>query len=147
MRIAILVSALALMTTTSAVAADKIGETCSGTETVQVGTQPPKTARYALTFSANLKTKSYCYDTCRRDQTYAISDVASDPIKLADLDADDGQAGSQKRLITFDRRSGTLTDSQVIQLGALGKAVRHATAKCHPSAFHQPAPLPEFEKY
>jgi hypothetical protein len=146
MKIAVLASALALAWATSAAAADRMGETCSGTETVQVGTQPPKTEPYALTFSADLTTKSYCYDTCGPDQTYAISDAASDPIRLADFDADDGQEGSQTRLIEFDRRSGTLTDDQSMNLGFLGKVVRHATARCSASTFHQPAPLPKIGK-
>jgi hypothetical protein len=146
MTIAILAFALMSTGSTAAVATNKIGETCNGTETVQIGTQAPKVVPYSLTFSADLTAKSYCYDRCGPDQTYPISDSTSNPIKLADLNADDGQVGGQKRRIRFDRRSGTLTDSQSMNLGALGKVVRHATARCRASAFTQPAPIPSLKR-
>lgn len=141
MKIAFLACAFALTVPASAMAADQFGETCSGTETIQAGSQPPKTEPYSLTFSADLKAKSYCYDRCGPDQTFIISDSSSNTIKLADLNADNGQVGSQKRSIIFDRQSGKLTDFQLMNLGALGKVIRHATAQCHPSVFHEPASL------
>jgi len=138
---------LALTSSNSANAADKFAEICSGTETLQVGTQPPKKLPYTLTFSADLTTKSYCYDVCDPDQAYAISDSSSQPIKLSDFDDDDRQTGGQRRLITFDRRSKILTDFWVLNAGGLGTVVKNATATCRASAFHQPAPLPNLERH
>jgi hypothetical protein len=140
-KIAILVCSVALAVPTSAISADQFGETCSGTETIQVGSQAPKTEPYSLTFSADLKTKSYCYGQCGPEETYVISDSTSNPIKLADINAADGQVGDQKRSIVFDRQSGKLTDFQFMNLGALGQMTKRATAQCHPSAFHEPASL------
>lgn len=133
MKLAILVSALALAGPTTSLAADRIGEACSGTETVQVGTQAPTTVPYALTFSADLSAKSYCYDKCGPDQSYAIGDSGSDPVKLADMDH-----GGQTRLITFDRRTGVLSDYQSFDAG-LGRIVRKASARCRSATFHEPA--------
>lgn len=141
MKIAVLACVVALTVPTSAVAADQFGETCSGTETIEVGTQPPKTGPYSLTFSADLKTKSYCYGPCGPEETYVISDSTSNPIKLADINPDNGQVGGQKRSIVFDPQSGKLTDYQFMNLGGLGGVTKRATAQCHPSAFHEPASL------
>lgn len=135
MKLAILASALALVGSPPAYAADKIGESCSGTETVQIGSQAPQTVPYAITFSADLAAKAYCYDKCGPDQTYAISDSTPALVKLADLDR-----GSQKRRMTFDRRSARLTDYQAFDAG-LGPVVRNATATCRAAPFHEPAPL------
>lgn len=137
MKLAIFASTLALIGSTSAYRIDKIGESCSGTETLQIGTQAPLTVPFALTFSADLSAKSYCYDRCGPDQTFAISDNTSDPIKLADLD----HAG-QTRAMTFDRRSGMLTDYENFD-GGLGRVVRKALARCRAVAFRQPAALPQ----
>jgi len=124
--------ALVSIGSTSAFAADEIGERCAGTEAVQVGTRLPQTRPYSLDFSADLANKSYCYDKCLREQTYAISDAASNPIKLADLDQ-----GGQTRRLTFDRNRSVLTDYQVIT-ARLIKVVRNASATCQAAKFHQP---------
>lgn len=127
-------SVLMLIGSTSAYGADKIGESCSGTEAVQIGAQAPKIVPYSLVFSADLTAGSYCYDKCGPDQTYAISSSTADSIKLADMDG-----GGQKRLIVFDRRSAELTDYQVINV--LERVVRNAKATCVAAAFREPAPL------
>lgn len=127
---------LAVLLSTPAFGQDRIGETCSGTETIEAGTSAPKTVPYSLTFSMDLKSGYYCYAECKPEQTYAISDRLSDPIKLADV-----HAGSQARLTTFSRKSRLLADDQVIQV--LGTMKRSARATCQPSAFHEPTPLPE----
>jgi hypothetical protein len=132
MKLIALALVLVSIESTSAFAADEIGERCTGTETVQVGTQPPRTLAYSLNFSADLVRKSYCYDKCRREQTYAISDATSNPMKLADLDR-----GGQTRRLTFDRDTSVLTDYQVIAAGPV-KVVRNASAKCRAAKFHQP---------
>lgn len=132
MKLVALAVALVSIGSTSAFAADKVGERCAGTETVQVGTQPPRTLAYSLDFSADLASKSYCYDKCRREQTYAISDATSNPIKLADLDH-----SGQTRRLTFDRNRSVLTDYQVITAGSI-KVVRNASATCQAAKFHQP---------
>lgn len=132
MKLIALVLVLVSIESTSAFAADQIGERCTGTETVQVGTQPPRTLAYSLNFSADLVSKSYCYDKCRREQTYAISDATSNPLKLADLDR-----GGQTRRLTFDRDTSVLTDYQVVAAGPV-KVVRNALAKCRAAKFHQP---------
>jgi hypothetical protein len=133
MKLVILVSALALCGASSASASDQFGEICTGTETVQVGTQAPKSVPYTLTFSADLRAGSYCYDKCGSDQTYIVSNSSSDPVKLADL-----SSGGQERMLTFDRRNAVLTDYQSFDAG-LGRIVRKASAQCRPAAFHQPA--------
>ena len=126
--------ALATLVSTSAWGQDRIGESCSGTETVEVGASAPKVVPYFLAFSANLLTGYYCYAQCRPEQTYAINDRLSDPIKLADV-----HRGNQTRLITFSRKAGTLTDDQVLQL--FGTVRRSARATCRAAAFHEPTPL------
>ncbi len=131
----VLVAALAMMTG-AANAADRFGETCRGTETVRVGDQPARTLPYALAFSADLAAGTYCTAGCGRDQSYAIADPRSQPIRLADLD----RAG-QIRHLTFDRASARLTDEQSFDPG-LGKVVRHASATCTPAPFHAPAARP-----
>ena len=115
----------------------RIAEACSGTETVQIGTQPAKTVPYAITFSADLAGKRYCYDACGKDQTYPISDPLSQPIKLADLDR-----GNQVRRITFDPATATLSDYQVFDAG-LGKVTRQALGTCKPAEFHAPWTSPQ----
>lgn len=132
MKLTAMALALVSIGPTSVFAADRVAERCSGTETVQVGTQPPQTLAYSLNFSADLVRKSYCYDKCRREQTYAISDATSNPMKLADLDR-----GGQTRRLTFDRDASVLTDYQVIAAGPV-KVVRNASAKCRAAKFHQP---------
>lgn len=134
MRYALFAFALAALGATAASGPDQFGESCSGTETVQVGANAPKVVPYALKFSADLAAGYYCYAQCKPQQTYAIKDHTSDPIKLADL------RGNQDRLLTFDRRTAVLTDHQVIRL--LGVTTRNAKAICRPAAFHKPTPLP-----
>jgi hypothetical protein len=125
-----LIAALAI--TEASVPSGTIAEACSGTETVQIGAQPAKTVPYSLTFSADLKGGSYCYDACGKDQTYPIADPGARPIKLADLD----RAG-QVRHLTFDPATSTLMDYQVFDAG-LGKVTRQALGSCKPAAFHAP---------
>ncbi|HWU74740.1 MAG TPA: hypothetical protein VN137_14750 [Sphingomonas sp.] len=132
MKLVVLAVALVSLGSTSALAADQVGERCTGTETVQVGTQPPRTIAYSLNFSVDLASKSYCYDKCLPEQTYAISDATSNPLKLADLDR-----GGQTRRLTFDRNKSVLTDYQVIA-GGLVKVVRNASATCQAAKFHRP---------
>ena len=127
--------ALVFLASTPVFGQDRIGATCSGTETIDPGTGIPKVVPYSLTLSINLKTGYYCYAECRPEQTYAISNRSSDPIKLADV-----HGGSQTRLTTFSRKSRLLTDDQVIQV--LGTVKRSAKATCQPSAFHEPTSPP-----
>ena len=134
MRLAIFALVLAIFGSTSTNAQDRIGESCIGTETIQVGANVPKVVPYALKFSADLAAGYYCYAKCRPEQTYAITDPKSDPIKLADV-----HGGNQTRLITFDRITAIFTDYQVVRL--LGSTTRTAKATCRATAFHQPAPL------
>ena len=135
MRHAIYAVALAILGSTSAYGQDHIGESCSGTETIQVDANEPKIVPYTLTFSADLATGYYCYAECKPEQTFAIKDATSDPIKLADL-----HVSSQTRSITFDRRTAILTDHQIIRL--LGTTTRNAKATCRAGPFHKPTPLP-----
>jgi hypothetical protein len=138
MKLAVIPCALALLAATAAHATDDIGEACTGTETLKIGTQPERTVPYALTFSADLTAGSYCYGKCGPDQTYPIASSASDPIKLADLDK-----GGQVRHITFDRRSSVLIDEQRYDAGLIGPIVRNASAVCKAAPFHEPARLPK----
>lgn len=126
---------LATMGSTSAYGQDHIAERCSGTETIQVGAEAPRTAPYTLTFSADLAAGYYCYAECKPEQTYRIKDRASDPIKLADT-----SSGLQIRQITFDRKTAVLTDRQVLTV--LGTVKRDAKAACRPAFFRKPTPLP-----
>lgn len=132
MKLIALALALVSIGPTSVFAADQVAERCTGTESVQIGMQPPRTLAYSLNFSADLARKSYCYDKCRRAQTYAISDATSNPLKLADLDR-----GGQSRRLMFDRDTSVLTDYQIIAAGPV-KVVRNASAKCRAAKFHQP---------
>jgi hypothetical protein len=135
MRYALYAFALVVLGPTSAYGQDQFGESCSGTETVQAGTSAPQVVPYAITFSADLAAGYYCYAACTPQQTYAIKDPVSDPIKLADV-----SGGNQDRLLTFDRRNAVLTDHQTIRL--LGTTTRNAKAICRPAAFHKPMPMP-----
>lgn len=112
---------------------DRFGETCSGTETVTIGSQPPRTLPYTLAFSADLGVRRYCYDACGAGQSFAIADATTTPIRLADLDR-----GSQSRHLFFDRAAQTLTDDQSFDAG-LGLVTRHAKASCHEAPFTAPA--------
>lgn len=135
MRYAFCALALLALGSTSAAGQDQFGESCSGTETIQVGANAPKVVPYALKFSADLAAGYYCYAECKPQQTYAIKDQMSDPIRLADV-----RGGNQSRLLTFDRRTAALTDHQTIRL--LGITTRDARATCRSAAFRKPAPLP-----
>ena len=134
MRCAVGILALAAFGSSTAYAQDRIGEICSGKETIQIGASPPKVAPYSLTFSADLVTGYYCYAECKPTQTYRIKDRTSDPIKLADLH-DKGQT----RVITFDRRQETLTDYQNMQV--FGAFIRNAKATCRAATFREPTSL------
>ena len=133
MRYEVWAIALAMLGSQPAYGQDEVGETCSGTETVQLGVDAPKVVPYTLTFSADLASGYYCYAECRPDQTYAIKDSKSDPIKFADLNA-----GSQTRLITFDRKISVLKDYQVFTV--IYTVRRNARATCRPAPFHKPTP-------
>ncbi|MET0246013.1 MAG: hypothetical protein ABW182_04620 [Sphingomonas sp.] len=132
MKPALVVAALALAGSTPAIAADRIGERCTGTETLQVGAKPPTRVPYTFSFSADLTAGTYCYDRCGADQSYRISDARSNPVKLSSV-----HRGGQERLLTFDRRTATLSDDQRFESG-LGRIVRMARATCVPAAFHEP---------
>lgn len=134
MKLIALAGALAWIAATPTHAADRIGETCSGTETVRVGVEAPRSFPYSITFSADLARKTYCYGDCRPDHTYPIADSTSVPIKLANLDSD-----GQKRMLLFDPRSGALTDDQ--KFHALDWVTRKARATCKAAPFHEPAVL------
>lgn len=135
MRYALCAFALVTLGATTASGQDQFGESCNGTETIQVGTNAPQVVPYAITFSADLAAGYYCYAACTPQQTYAIKDPMSDPIKLADV-----REGNQDRRLTFDRRNAVLTDHQTIRL--LGITTRSAKAICRPTAFHKPTPMP-----
>ena len=139
MKLIVLAFTLVSIGSTPAFASDKVSESCTGSETVQVGGQAPKTLPYSITFSADLSTKSYCYDKCGPGQTYPISDVTSEPIKLADLDA-----GGQTRRLIYDRNRSVLTDYQIIALGPI-RVVRNASARCKAAKFQQPWTDPKSE--
>lgn len=134
MRHAICAFSIAILGSTSAYGQDQFGERCNGTETIQVGAGVSEVIPYALTFSADLATGYYCYAECKPEQTYAIRDSISDPIKLVEV------RGSQSRLMAFDRKTAILTDHQTI--GLLGNVERNAKATCRAAAFHKPTPLP-----
>ncbi|WP_067733390.1 hypothetical protein [Novosphingobium naphthalenivorans] len=114
----------------------QFGESCSGSETVKVGTAAPKTLPYHLDFSADLALDSYSYGQCLPNQSYRIADPASHPLKLADLD----RAG-QVRHIAFDRAAGRITDYQIFD-SPLGRIERKASGTCKPAPFH---PVPQAE--
>ena len=119
---------------TPVLAEQTFGETCTGTEIVQIGAQNPKTLPYNLTFSADLKGRAYCYGPCGKDQSFQITDAAAVPIRLADLD----NAGQVRRL-TFDPRTSTVSDYQVFKAG-MAVVTRRASATCEKSVFHAPSP-------
>lgn len=131
MRYAVCAFALAALGSTSASAQDQFAESCTGTETVQFDTNAPMVVPYTITFSADLAAGYYCYAECSPQQTYPIKDRASYPIKLADT-----QTPEQDRLITFDRKTATLTDYQIIRV--VGTTIRNAKATCLTAAFHKP---------
>jgi hypothetical protein len=121
-------------TVTPALAQPKIAEICTGSETIQIGSQSPTTAPYSLTFSADLDARSYCYGPCGREQSYPISDAESKPIKLTDF-----RRGDQIRLLTFDLQTSKVADYQVFNAG-LAMITRRASGVCVASAFHPPFP-------
>ena len=71
---------------TAVAGASQFGESCVGTEIVQVDGQPAKNLPYSLVFSVDTKRKLYCYGECLEGQTYSVSDPLSSPMKLADID-------------------------------------------------------------
>lgn len=131
MKLIVLVFALAAGSA-PAFASDNVSESCTGTETVQVGAQQPTTLPYSLYFSADLASKSYCYDKCTQAETYQISDARSNPIKLAELNA-----GVQTRRLIYDRNTSVLTDYQIITTGPI-TTVRNASATCKAAKFQEP---------
>ena len=135
MRYAVVAFAIAIVGSTSAYAQHHIGEICSGKETIQVGTNAKRIFTYKLNFSADLASGYYCYADCKPEQTFPIKDRTSDPIKLTDL-----SAGTQTRKMTFNQKTGILTDYQTYTVLATTK--RSVRAACRPAAFHQPTPLP-----
>jgi hypothetical protein len=80
MKYALCAFALATMGSTSAYGQDQIAESCSGTETIQVGENATRVVPYTLTFSADLAAGYYCYADCRPQQTYRIDDRTSNQI-------------------------------------------------------------------
>ena len=129
------VFALALFGPNAVYGQDQLGETCNGTETVSINGGASKVHPYTLDFSVDLATGYYCYAECKPDQTYAIKNRNSDPIKLGDTNG-----GPYERLITFDRKTSTLTDHQIIKL--VGRIETVYSATCRTSTFHEPTPLP-----
>lgn len=131
MKLIILVITLAAGST-PALASDDISESCTGTETVQVGVQQPMTVPYSIYFSADLANRSYCYDKCTEAQTYPISDGGSNPIKLAEL-----KTSVQTRRLVYDRDRSVLTDYQIITTGPI-RIERNASANCKAAKFTEP---------
>lgn len=134
MKSVVLVLPLVLVLT-GAASPDRFGEICSGSETVTVGSQPPRTLPYDLSFSADLAAGRYCYDKCGPAQSFAIANAHAAPIRLADLD--DGPR--QSRHLVFDRAAQALTDDQSLDAG-LAIVKRHARAQCHAALFTAPTP-------
>jgi hypothetical protein len=108
------------------------GQICSGTETVQIGAQPPQTMVYTIALSIDLAARRYCYATCGREQTYPIADSTSAPLKLADFDT-----AAQRRRTLLDRNTAQLSDDQRIVMGPI-VVVRHAIATCQAGPFKEP---------
>ena len=108
----------------------QFGESCRGSETIRIGTAPPRTVPYKLDFSADLALGAYCYGQCLPSQTYRIADPASHPLKLADRDL-----AGQVRHIAFDRATGRITDYQVFD-SPLGRIERNAGGTCKAAPFH-----------
>jgi hypothetical protein len=114
-------------------APDRIAETCHGSEIITTVGKGPTRAPFAVDFSADLKSGYVCYGDCKPAKTFAIkTGQISNPIVLAAVNGP-----SQSRSITFDRRTSTLVDRQVIKL--LGSIKREAVASCRPMAYRQPA--------
>lgn len=134
MRPVLLLPSLCLVLTAAAPpSATRIGLVCSGPETVRSGQGAPTQARYDLTLSIDLDRKLYCYGACGREQSFAMKDAASMPLKLADV-----ETPSQSRHLLFDRASMMLSDDQRISLAALPAVERHARISCQPAPFHEP---------
>lgn len=133
MKVALFFIALMLPISASAASPDKFAETCVGTEMILAENVPPKTVPYSITFSVDLASGYYCYAECKPQQTYKISDPASNPIKLADV-----RGGPWIRLMTFDRKSETLTDHQVTNVLTRVEGLSKAT--CRAATFQQPSP-------
>lgn len=122
---------------TAVAGASQFGESCVGTEIVQVDGQPAKNLPYSLVFSVDTKRKLYCYGECLEGQTYSVSDPLSSPMKLADIDV-----GVQVRHITFDRVSSKIADYQVID-AKVWKLTRRASGTCKPAPFRSPRGQPD----
>jgi hypothetical protein len=123
-----------MLLATPALAASTFGEVCSGSEVLQVGSQPARTVPYHLEFSADLQTRSYCYGACGKNESYPISDPTSKPIVLTNI-----HVGSTVRYLTFDPQTSRVEDYQSIDAG-LVVVKRQASASCTAAAFHEPAP-------
>jgi hypothetical protein len=89
---------------------------------------------YKVRLSIDLMHGTYCYDRCQPRQSYGISDTKTHPIKLADIDH-----GGQVRRLSFDRRSGLLSDYQRFDAG-LGMTEWRTSAHCSPAPFRKPQP-------
>jgi hypothetical protein len=127
----VLFAAIAV-TATPAAAATAWGVTCTGTETVQVGPQQPRTLPYEITISIDLDRNVYCYGACGKAETYDIADASSNPIKLANANT-----GAGVRQVLFNTGTLEITDYQTMMLG-LGTVTRKAFGSCKPAPFHQP---------
>jgi hypothetical protein len=113
---------------------DRFGESCTGSESVRVGSQAERHLPFHIELSIDLTKNAYCYAQCGRQQSFRIADASSVPIKLADS----GAPGQARRLI-FDRATRQLTDDQSFEFGAMGPIVRHASATCRTAPFRTPA--------
>lgn len=112
---------------------DHVARRCTGTETVQVGTQKPRTVPYALTFSADLGARRVCYGSCAAEQTFVLpAPSGKGALMLAAI-----ETPAQGRRLIYDSRSNVLTDDLRIDFG-LGTIVHHARATCKPAAFREP---------
>jgi len=119
---------------TPVLAAPTFGEVCSGSEELQIGSQPARTVPYHLEFSADLQARSYCYGACGKNESYPISDPTSKPIVLTNI-----HAGSTVRYLTFDPETSMVRDYQSIGAGFV-VVKRQASGSCTTAAFHEPAP-------
>lgn len=128
----VLISVLGV-TSAQAQTADRIAETCHGSEIITTVGKGPTCKPFAVDFSADLKGGYVCYGDCKPAQTFSIkTGQTNNPIVLSDVNSP-----SQSRSITFDRRTSTLVDHQVINL--LVNIKREAVASCRPMAYRQPA--------
>lgn len=123
-----------LLLTGAAGGPDRFGESCTGSESVQVGQRIEKNVPFHIELSIDLRTNSYCYGACGKGQSYPIADLSSSRIKLADA-----RVPNQMRRLTFDRATQHLTDEQRVELGPMGAVVRHAFATCRRAPFRTPA--------